>query len=145
MEMPNPAPMSGNCDVVKIWNGNNAHASQQESAAPANTVTSSIPQAAPMPTSAPVSSAPVASAPTSSEIVQIPSFTQAAPVENKPAPAPAPVEEKFDDSFVVTTPVPSAPQQAVPEMPAPVVNTAPTGPILEIDDDDDGDKGIDFE
>ena len=160
MEMPNPAPMSGNCDVVKIWNGNNAQASQQESAAPsappaapANTVTSSIPQAAPMPTSAPVSSAPVASvpaqpvsAPTSSEIVQIPSFTQAAPVENKPAPAPAPVEEKFDDSFVVTTPVSSAPQQAVPEMPAPVVNTAPTGPILEIDDDDEdgSDFGPDF-
>ena len=141
MEMPDPAPMSGNCDVVKIWSGNQAASQPAATPAPAPTVTTSAPVAPVAPVQPTVPATSVApSAPvvpttepvitSTPEIIQIPTFVT-------PTTPTTPAPEKFDDSFVVTTPVaPVAPVQ-------PVAPTA--GPVLEIDDDDDGDKGIDFE
>ncbi len=144
MEMPDPAPMSGNCDVVKIWSGNQAASQPAATPAPAPTVTTSAPVAPVAPVQPTVPATSVApSAPvvpttepvitSTPEIIQIPTFVT-------PTTPTVPAPEKFDDSFVVTTPV--APVAPV----APVQPVAPTtGPVLEIDDDDDGDKGIDFE
>ena len=148
MEMPNPAPMSGNCDVVRIWCGNNSAnsapaaapepaptpvampttpvvATPPVSSQPVITQVPSVPAAVPTP---PVmmSSAPVQPVMPSSEVIQIPSFVNNQ-VQNQ--------EAKFDDSFVVTNPVPQT-----------TATPAPAGPILEIDDDDDdaSDFGPDF-
>ena len=49
MEMPNPAPWSGNCDVVTIWNGN-GNASVNTST-PANEMVNEVKEVAPAPTS----------------------------------------------------------------------------------------------
>lgn len=49
MEMPNPAPWSGNCDVVTIWNGNGS--ASVNTSAPVNEVVNAAKEVAPAPTS----------------------------------------------------------------------------------------------
>ena len=118
MKMPDPAPLSGNCDVVNIWCGpGSAPAPQQQvpvsnsgisSGAtapvqsiqnpPAESTTLVIPKApqAEVIASAPVSEVVVPE--TTPQEVSVP--TQQAPEQ----PVSPPVAEKFDDSFVVMTP-----------------------------------------
>ena len=56
MEMPNPAPLSGNCDVVNIWNGGSVAPSE----AVAVVQTPSAPAPAPAPAPEPATFAPTA-------------------------------------------------------------------------------------
>ena len=78
MEMPNPAPLSGNCDVVTIWNGNAVVASDAVAVAqsqPSQTV--EIPAVAPAPADSAVQIPAVAPAP-ADPAVQIPAVVPAA-------------------------------------------------------------------
>ena len=121
MEMPNPAPLSGNCDVVKVWNG----VSKPVSPAPV--------VAEPKVETAPVE--PVMQ-PTSNVIVEIPEV----PVVVEPT-TQAPVE-RFDDSFIVRE-APNPVQAGVSEIAEVKINNqgmseVETTPVLlEIEDDDD--------
>ena len=121
MEMPNPAPLSGNCDVVKVWNG----VSKPVSPAPV--------VAEPKVETAPVE--PVMQ-PTSNVVVEIPEV----PVVVEPT-TQAPVE-RFDDSFIVRE-APNPVQAGVSEIAEVKINNqgmseVETTPVLlEIEDDDD--------
>ena len=111
MEMPDPAPLSGNCNVVSIWSGNNS------SVAPSTSQTVvEVPQA-PVPTpsvSVPptpiVTNAPVVEAPKVESNNQSLEQPQAIPeIVSTPVQVPQevaqglgePILEKFDDSFIV--------------------------------------------
>ena len=84
MEMPNPAPWSGNCDVVKFWNGGQSGAANFVSSAPSNNVQST-----------PVSQV--------KEVVQQPSVSQNFTMPTIQAPTDFDGQNKFDDSFVMTS------------------------------------------
>ena len=100
MEMPNPAPLSGNCDVVNIWSGIGKSSSPSENVS--------------------YGSAPTATAAPAPEVIKdvpTPVFTQADPTEAQSAIEPG-GGEKFDDSFVVNNVVGSA-EPVKQEAPAP--------------------------
>lgn len=171
MEMPNPAPLSGNCDVVKIWSGNNDNTIGNATVAvtapvtpnavpvtpevnqPVNVPVASAPATVPnveQPQTAPVVPGPVAN----NAVVEIPTV----PKVDESAPV---VEEKFDDSFIVMNDNPSevknTPNEGISEIAE--VNIDSTGmlqqpeppktdvgePLLEIVDEDDSETGNDFE
>ena len=81
MEMPNPAPLSGNCDVVNIWNGGSATAS--------GTVAVAQTQPAPAPVTIPVEEPKVAESkpviPVVEEKHETPPLMQLVNVETAPA------------------------------------------------------------
>ena len=52
MEMPNPSPLSSNCDVVRIWNGGSGTAQVRTPAPVVNTPTPVVNTPAPMPQAA---------------------------------------------------------------------------------------------
>ena len=114
MEMPNPAPLSGNCDVVNIWSGIGKGNTSNDN------------------TNVAVGSAPTPAAPMASEPVMTeppkPVYTEASPSNAQSIIEPN-APEKFDDSFVVNNVVGSgvpAPTGNVPEsITAPTENTQP--------------------
>ena len=120
MEMPNPSPLSGNCDVVNIWSGGSATAVAPAPATVPSSTVSSVPEAIPESTVSmgvpeigsnnPVEKEPAPMSNVSTEILQIPS---------------KPVVEEITDSNNVSVSVPkvSAP---TPEM---VTSTPPVGNI----------------
>ena len=127
MEMPDPAPLSGNCDVVKIWNGDNNsnnYSNIEVTTEPVSVV--SEPQLV-----------EEVMQPVSETIIEIPSapIVEPEPMRTEP--------EKFDDSFIIKD-VPSNVQNidgGVPEIKIEnnIVDTSPTL-IIEDDDDDDDDE-----
>jgi hypothetical protein len=152
MEMPNPAPLSGNCDVVKIWNdtANNSISEAPKVETPTEPVQAPVQQPVQEPqiqVSEPVMKVgePVMQ-PMNNAVVEIPVVPQ---VDTPPIKAPT--EEKFDDSFIVKEEVKPAEPSGVSEIADVKINnqgmseveTAPT--LLEIVDDDDDDLGFDDE
>ena len=130
MEMPNPAPLSGNCDVVNIWSGIGKTSSSNTN----NVGVGSAPTS-----TAPMASEPVMTAP------QAPVYTEASSAQSIIEPR---QEEKFDDSFVVnnvvgsgvpapTGNVPSSitvPQEAaqpIPELPVTPQESVESAPPVE--------------
>ena len=111
MEMPDPAPLSGNCNVVSIWSGNNSSVAPSTSQtvvevpqAPVPTPSVSVP---PTPT---VTNVPVVEAPKVESNNQNLEQPQAIPeIVSTPVQVPQevaqglgePILEKFDDSFIV--------------------------------------------
>ena len=124
MEMPDPSPLSSNCDVVNVWNGDNA----VNNVAPQQEVKEPVVEAQPTPVETQPVLTPVEEAPQQEVVVEVPVVPPV--MEEK--------EEKFDDSFVVQSPeVP--PVEAVPQAaPTPVAQETPQPEIsLEIEDEDD--------
>ncbi len=98
MEMPDPAPWSGSCDVVTFWNGGASGAASFRSdspsdSKPANNASAAIPQINEGPAVPNVPSAPTS--PTGSDVhINVPRVVEPSHFNEN---------EKFDDSFVVTT------------------------------------------
>ena len=98
MEMPDPAPWSGSCDVVTFWNGGASGAASFRSdspsdSKPANNASAAIPQINEGPAVPSVPSAPTS--PTGSDVhINVPRVVEPSHFNEN---------EKFDDSFVVTT------------------------------------------
>ena len=137
MKMPDPAPLSGNCDVVTIWNGNVAP--QNDTVA----VAQSAPVAQPTPEVNPALEIPAAPAVPAVEtpVVEIPVATQteaAAPapllptlpegpvipsLSTEPDPATVPLEIPSVDSAVEIPAATSAPKESMEPAPdIPLVN-----------------------
>ncbi|MBR1936225.1 MAG: DUF87 domain-containing protein [Bacilli bacterium] len=145
MEMPDPAPSSGNCNVVSIWSGNNSVTVPSN-----NQVVVEVPQVAETAPSVPASvpsvpeSAPsvsVTEPPKVEEKAQEVAQPQAIPeIVSTPVQVPQevtqgfsePILEKFDDSFIV-------PDNNVTP---PAYN--PSNEIVLDDTDDDSDLEPDF-
>ena len=98
MEMPDPAPWSGSCDVVTFWNGGASGAASFRSdspsdSKPANNASAAIPHINEGPAVPSVPSAPTS--PTGSDVhINVPRVVEPSHFNEN---------EKFDDSFVVTT------------------------------------------
>ena len=139
MEMPDPAPLSGNCDVVKIWNdtaSNGVSETPVVSSPSTQPVVEEVKKEIPEPIMKPIED--------NSVVVEIPKV----PHVDTP-PIKAPVEEKFDDSFIVKeSPTPVA-NNGISEIADVKINNqgmsevATTPTVLEIEDDDDDDLGFD--
>ena len=123
MEMPNPAPLSGNCDVVKIW---------KDVAGSAPTTQVSVSEPVTEPKVDVVPAEPVMQ-PVSNVVVEIPKVPVVEPAVMSSEP------EKFDDSFIVKeTPNMETGVSPLPEMTV-VKKEEDTAPTLVIEDDDDSD------
>ena len=127
MEMPDPAPLSGNCDVVKIWNGDNNKDNIEGNTEPVSVesepqLNESVMQ------------------PVNETIIEIPSvpLVEPEPVRTEP--------EKFDDSFIVRD-VPSQEQSVEGGVPEIKIenNNVDTSPTLIIEDEDDDEPSFDDE
>ena len=138
MEMPDPAPSSGNCNVVSIWSGNNSVTVPSN-----NQVVVEVPQVAASAPSVPASvpSVSVTEPPKVEEKAQAVAQPQAIPeIVSTPVQVPRevtqgfsePILEKFDDSFIV-------PDNNVTP---PAYN--PSNEIVLDDTDDDSDLEPDF-
>ena len=156
MEMPDPAPLSGNCDVVSIWKG----------AGPAAPVADAAPTQPTTPTQPTAPAQPTEEKTLSNTVVEIP---KAPEVSEEPPVITATEEvadEKFDDSFVVTdTPKEEAKEEVQAEI-TPIAEisdvnineqgmqqveekkeeepTEPEQPLIELVDDDDAETAEDF-
>ena len=133
MEMPNPSPLSSNCDVVRIWNGSSSGSTSQQTVtsnviAPPTSAISSVAVAASVPVTPVVSAVPAVAAlnvnndPTSVEnIMQTMSHQTNLIdiVDNVEAPA-EPVSPSPDVVQIQSTPV------TVPVEPVGVAAPAPT-------------------
>ena len=149
MEMPDPAPLSGNCNVVKIWNGENnkvvnnptvQNKTDLSVAEPVITATNSINNV-------------VTQDAKSDLVVEIPKV----PKVKEEQVTNSNVEEKFDDSFIVTDTQDSNSKSVINQNGLNeianvninnqgMVENKQVGPILEIsDDDDEDDLGFDDE
>lgn len=116
MEMPDPAPLSGNCDVVKVWNdsGNSINNSSQANMQPV--------------------SEPVMR-PINNTVIELPEV----PIV-EPTPMKVEQEEKFDDSFIIKD-VSNDTAGGIPEIKdTSINNTNNNEPSLIIDEDDDDDE-----
>ncbi len=102
MEMPDPAPWSGNCDVVTFWNGGASGAASFKSDSPVDSKTTNsviannagIPTINETPATPSVPAAPTTPSEPSVPMVQVPKVVE---------PSNFTENEKFDDSFVVVT------------------------------------------
>ena len=121
MEMPDPSPLSGNCDVVSVWNGD-----VKPQQAPATNP----------PVNEPVLTPVIQEA--KEVVVEIPKVPPVMEEENK--------EEKFDDSFVIQNPVEVEEPKMVQTTTPPVVQQPQQPEIsLDIPDEDDLDDKFDDE
>ena len=126
MEMPDPAPLSGNCDVVTIWKGSGngapvAAPTPQATQQVENTTPKSVQQVMDEQKQEQAKSAEVVEIPKVEEVSEQPPVITA--VEEDP-------QEKFDDSFVVT----DAPKEDA--------STDDVQPIAEIVDVNVNNQGI---
>ena len=96
MEMPDPAPWSGSCDVVTFWNGGASGAASFKESAPTDkaATASAIPQINEPSATPSAPAAPTTPAEPMVPTVQVPKVVEPSNFTEK---------EKFDDSFVVTT------------------------------------------
>ena len=156
MEMPDPAPLSGNCDVVSIWKGAGPAAPVAD-AAPAQPTTPTQPTAPAQPTEEKTLSNTVVEIPKAPEVSEEPPVITATEEV---------ADEKFDDSFVVTdTPKEEAKEEVQAEI-TPIAEisdvnineqgmqqveekkeeepTEPEQPLIELVDDDDAETAEDF-
>lgn len=117
MEMPNPEPLSGNCDVVKIWKDVNGRTSAE-------------------PVSEEVTSEPVMT-PVNNTVVELPEVPVVEPTEVK-----VEVPDKFDDSFIIKDVKEET--NGLSEIPV-TVQSVDTSPVLVIEDDDDDEPNFDDE
>ena len=120
MEMPNPAPLSGNCDVVKIWNDNN-NSSINSNPVPVENTTVSEPVMQPV----------------NNTVIELPEV----PVV-EPTPVKVETPEKFDDSFIIKD-VPGE-NGGISEI-VEKVQDVDTSPTLIIEDEDDDEPDFDDE
>lgn len=146
MKMPDPEPLSGNCDVVTIWKGGGNGAPAAAPVAPANntpqpenTTPKSVEQVMNEQKQEAANNNTVVEVPKAPEVDEQPPVITA--VEEEP-------QEKFDDSFVVTEENKSD-VQAIPEIPEQKVEEkeeveAPTQPLIELVDEDDAETAEDF-
>ena len=107
MEMPDPAPLSGNCDVVKIWNDTNSSAGTGTH------------------TSEPVMK------PVDNTVVELPEVPVIEPSQIK-----AETPEKFDDSFIVKDVPKENDGIGEITVPTQSIDTSPIL-VIEDDDDDE--------
>ena len=147
MKMPDPAPLSGNCDVVTIWKGGGNGAPTAAPVAPANNTPQQPENTAPKSVEQEMNEQKQETV-NNNTVVEIPK----APVVDEQPPVITAVEEepqeKFDDSFVVTEENKSD-VQAIPEIPEQKVEEkeeveAPTQPLIELVDEDDAETAEDF-
>ena len=158
MEMPNPAPLSGNCDVVRIWNGGAMPAPEATQPAEAVQATPEVEavQAAPAVEANPVVSTPVESAapviPVEAPVIPV-AEAAPTPVASDPATTSAPilelpaiVEEKPTEEVPVspvmstTVEVPSGFDNATeeqPEIPLVSFTGVPNQPAVSTPSSDD--------
>ena len=110
MEMPNPAPLSGNCDVVRVWGGGKAK---------------SVSEVAPTPVAEVSVGAAAAPVPVTEVTTEIPATSPAeTTVSVGVAAAPTPVVEIVTEVPTTSVPVTEAPTTPVTE-PVPVASTSP--------------------
>ena len=152
MEMPDPAPLSGNCDVVTIWSGSNKTATVTKTSSPASVEEKKIPEftpaAEPTQPAVPVAPQEKADKPANNTVVEIPKAPEVIATvvsdadsqsssntvsEENNAP-----EEKFDDSFVIKP----VSDDAVSQTNKPLVDLAPASPIEEIAEVKLNDQGM---
>ena len=126
MEMPNPEPLSGNCDVVKIWNDTGS----------SNTEVVTTPVQTPEPVREEVTSEPVMT-PVNNTVVELPEVPVVEPTEVK-----VEVPDKFDDSFIIKDVKEET--NGLSEIPV-TVQSVDTSPVLVIEDDDDDEPNFDDE
>ena len=131
MEMPDPAPLSGNCDVVSIWNGADGN------------VVASEPTPAPTPVAEPPKPQPVLEVPTLSENsntnngISLGTNNLEEPnlMNDQPEVANSASEPTFDTSFVVSEPQVA---QSAPAVAPAVQNTEqaaqPLEPLIKLSD-----------
>ena len=121
MEMPDPSPLSGNCDVVSVWNGD---------VKPQQTPATNSPVNEPVLTPVIQEAKEV--------VVEIPKVPPVMEEENK--------EEKFDDSFVIQNPV-EVEEPKMVQTTTPPVAQQPQQPEISLDipDEDDLDDKFDDE
>ena len=120
MEMPDPAPLSGNCDVVKIWkDNNNSNINSNPVSKEQNTVSEPVLQ------------------PVNNTVIELPEV----PIV-EPTPVKEDVVEKFDDSFIIKD-VPGE-NGGISEIVEEVQNVD-TSPTLIIEDEDDDEPDFDDE
>ena len=136
MEMPDPAPLSGNCDVVEIWNEGEGGPSVEAAPQPAVPTTTPIVET-PLEQSTTQVNEPVMQ-PINDVVVEIPAVPT---VEETP--------EKFDDSFIVRE-NPNQGQVGASEIVNVGVNNQSTEetdnlPSLVIEDDDDDEPSFNEE
>ena len=122
MEMPDPAPLSGNCDVAKIWNGTGGGIAETPAPVQSQTVeqTNQVTQTV---NENPVIDNSISSGSLTPEGPNLVSNGAETPVSSNDA------EPKFDTSFVITD-QPIINQNTVSSMPsqaAPVSQMAPVG------------------
>ena len=127
MKMPDPAPLSGNCDVVRIWSGtsgvttSNTSSTQTVVAAPvSNSMDVSFNMTAPVETKKEEPTVEVKEEANSDVVLSIPTVPEVKEEEKKEennnvgSNVPEVPEEKFDDSFIIGAPTTEAPAEAAP-------------------------------
>ena len=120
MKMPEPAPLSGNCDVVKIWkDNNNPNINSNPVSKEQTTVSEPVLQ------------------PVNNTVIELPEV----PIV-EPTPVKEDVVEKFDDSFIIKD-VPGE-NGGISEIVEEVQNVD-TSPTLIIEDEDDDEPDFDDE
>ena len=136
MEMPDPAPLSGNCDVVSIWNGSGGNI--------ANVSEATAPQSLPEQPSAAVMTQSVNENPIIDSSISSGS-TEPNLINSQPDAEGSVNEPKFDTSFVIAdqqpsqaSPAPAASAPAAPAAPAPApmnqVDSQPKEPLITLSD-----------
>ena len=126
--MPDPAPLSGNCDVVRIWSGTggvttaNTSSTQTAPAAPvSNSMDVSFNMTAPVEEKKEEAPAEVKEEANSDVVLSIPTVPEVKEEEKKEennnvgSNVPEVPEEKFDDSFIIGAPTTEAAPEAKKE------------------------------
>ena len=155
MEMPDPSPLSGNCDVVNIWCGGNSSSTPAPAAMPAP---APMPSPSPVLTSEPmINSTPVLTPVPSTESVKL-EIPKTPPVQTVDDTGPAeplitPIDSSVQEATLTPQPVMGTQQiTALPDFANPVIGengmVAPSTsvPLIDLtldDEDDDDDNSFD--
>jgi len=154
MEMPDPSPLSGNCDVVNIWCGGNVSSTPAPAAMPAP---APMPSPSPVLTSEPmINSTPVLTPVPSTESVKL-EIPKTPPVQTVDDTGPAeplitPIDSPVQEATLTPQPVMETQQiTALPDFANPVIGengmVAPStsAPLIDLtlDDEDDDDNSFD--
>ena len=155
MEMPDPSPLSGNCDVVNIWCGGNSSSTPAPAAMPAP---APMPSPSPVLTSEPmINSTPVLTPVPSTESVKL-EIPKTPPVQTVDDTGPAeplitPIDSPVQEATLTPQPVMETQQiTALPDFANPVIGengmVAPSTsvPLIDLtldDEDDDDDNSFD--
>ena len=114
MEMPDPPPLSGNCDVVSIWNGSSDNKKVPDSPKEDATQIKTNSEVVSIPTGKTDTSNPPPVVEANNEVASTTPVEQSVEVQNVTAADSGEIDKGFDDSFVITndSPKPAAPENS---------------------------------